>query len=141
MNLIYSLIVLCATGMYLPESPAPVMSTKNSTKNILILGGNGFLGSSLVAKIVQFQRYKVTTLNRGRQYFDSKTRVEPNVHQILCDRSAIYDCADLLTSSEYFDVVVDFSSYYMEDMQVMLKDWEQGYLSLLALKKSSSLKF
>lgn len=82
MNLIYSLIVLCATGMYLPESPAPVMSAKNSTQNILILGGNGFLGSSLVAKIVQFQRYKVTTLNRGRQYFDSKTRVEPNVHQI-----------------------------------------------------------
>lgn len=121
MSAFYLLILLCTNAMYLPlttKSTAHATSTPNSTHQILILGGNGFMGSSLVAKLLSNARYNVTTLNRGRYYFDSKTRVDPHVKRIVCDRSDIYNCTELLNSTQYYYAVVDYSSFYMEDIQV-----------------------
>ena len=92
--------------------------TQTSTQQILILGGNGFIGSSLVAKLLSIKSYNVTILNRGRYYFDSKTRIDPHVRRMICDRTDIYNCTELVNSTLYYDAVVDYSSYYMEDLQV-----------------------
>jgi hypothetical protein len=96
-------------------------STRNSTLQILILGGNGFIGSSLAAKLLSIESYNVTILNRGRYYFDSKSRIDPYVRRMVCDRGDIYNCTELVNSTQYYDAVVDYSSYYMEDMQVYIK--------------------
>jgi hypothetical protein len=125
MSLFYLLILLCATAMYIPlttkitaHASDASPTTQNLTQHILILGGNGFLGSSLVAKLLSIERYNVTVLNRGRYYFDSRSRVDPHVQRIICDRSDVYNCTELVNSTQYYDAVVDYSSYYMEDLQV-----------------------
>ena len=76
------------------------------------------MGSSLVAKLLSIERYSVTTLNRGRYYFDSRSRIDPHVQRIICDRSDIYKCTELVNSTQYYEAVVDYSSFYMEDIQV-----------------------
>ena len=122
MSVFYLLILLSTSAMYLPlttKSVAHASSTHNSTHHILILGGNGFIGSSLVSKLLQNETYNVTILNRGRPYFDSKSRIDPHVHRhMVCDRSDIHNCTELVNSTQYYDAVVDCSSYYMEDTQV-----------------------
>ena len=121
MSVFYLLILLCTNAMYLPlttKSTAHATATPNSTHQILILGGNGFMGSSLVVKLLSIERYSVTTLNRGRYYFDSRSRIDPHVQRIICDRSDIYKCTELVNSTQYYEAVVDYSSFYMEDIQV-----------------------
>lgn len=120
MGLFCSLFLFYTTAMYLPFTTKSVAHATSPTQKILILGGNGFLGSSLVAKLLSLGSYKVTTLNRGRNYFDSKTRIDPHVEQIACDRGNIYDCTRLVNSTQYYDAIADYSSYYMEDLQVCI---------------------
>ncbi len=71
-----------------------------------------------MAKLLTIKSYNVTILNRGRYYFDSKTRIDPHVRRMICDRTDIYNCTELVNSTLYYDAVVDYSSYYMEDLQV-----------------------
>lgn len=121
MSLIYLFILLCTTAMYLPlttKNVAHATPAQNSTREILILGGNGFIGSSLVTKLLSMDGYNVTTVNRGRYYFDSRSRIDPHVRRIICDRANIYNCSELMNSTQFYDAVVDYSSYYMEDLQV-----------------------
>ena len=125
MSLFYLLILLCASAMYIPLTTKitahATATTQNLTQHILILGGNGFLGSSLVAKLLSIDRYSITVLNRGRYYFDSRTRIDPYVQRMICDRSDIDSCSELVNSTQYYDVVVDYSSFYMEYLKVCIK--------------------
>ena len=55
-------------------------------KEILILGGNGFIGSAGTVALLD-NGHNITLLNRGNAYYDSDTRIKPHVSRhILCDR-------------------------------------------------------
>lgn len=77
------------------------------------------MGSSLVLKLLSAGKH-VTILNRGTWYFDSKSRIEPYVEHLVCDRTAIYKCTQLVNSTQYYNAVVDFSSYGSQNIQSIL---------------------
>jgi nucleoside-diphosphate-sugar epimerase len=85
--------------------------------NVLVFGGNGFIGSTTVDKILQkYPDAHITIVNRHNWYWDSDTRIKPRVAKIMhCDREKnITNCGELkafLESEKYFDVVIDFSAY------------------------------
>ena len=86
-----------------------------STTNILVLGGNGFIGGEAVARILD-QGMAVTVLNRGRSWdWDKTDTIKPRVRQIVWDRKKpLAECQELqsLMTNTSFDSVVDFSGYY-----------------------------
>lgn len=91
--------------------------TLGTQQNILVFGGNGFMGAETVERILsQNDNYKVTLINRGNWYWDSDTRIKPFVHNIICDRTQLLSvCVSLqsiLSDGVYFDFVVDFSAYH-----------------------------
>ena len=88
-------------------------SKSSERKEILILGGNGFIGSAATVALLD-NGHNITLLNRGNVYFDSDTRIKPFVlKEILCDRekSLSLECKDLKEDETYYDVVIDFTSY------------------------------
>ena len=95
------------------------------TKNILILGGNGFLGSETL-ELLSEKEHEITIVNRGNNYYGSASRIEGTVKShIICDRDTLIrkTCPELKNSEKY-DAVIDFSSYsplHMESMIDMLK--------------------
>ncbi|XP_078376896.1 uncharacterized protein LOC144660177 [Oculina patagonica] len=85
---------------------------KSSGRKILVFGGNGFIGSETVRRLLD-RGDEITIVNRGNWYFDSEERIKPFVKAHLrCDRDKLLklDCEELLTSGNY-DAVIDFSSY------------------------------
>ena len=97
-------------------------------RNILVFGGNGLLGATVVEKLLDVGDH-VTIVNRGNWYWDSQTRILPHVTHIKCDRTReVSPCAELETlvnATDTFDAVFDFSSYGPEETRVaiaLLKD-------------------
>uniref|UniRef100_A0A0B7AQY8 NAD-dependent epimerase/dehydratase domain-containing protein n=1 Tax=Arion vulgaris TaxID=1028688 RepID=A0A0B7AQY8_9EUPU len=88
-------------------------------KQILVYGGNGFIGSSTVERFIS-AGYKVTLVNRGNWYWDSGFTVRPFVTHIKCDRmQSISKCPELfnyVSSTEKIDAVVDFSAYHPQSV-------------------------
>lgn len=87
-------------------------------KTILVLGGNGFLGSHTVNALLDQGGFNITLLNRGNVYFNSDKEIDPYVNQIIqCDRKTLLraTCKKLLEKT-WYDAVIDFSSY--EDKQI-----------------------
>ena len=85
---------------------------KSSGRKILVFGGNGFIGSETVRRLLN-RGDEITIVNRGNWYFDSEERIKPFVKaHFRCDRdkSLKLDCEELFTSGDY-DAVIDFSSY------------------------------
>lgn len=85
---------------------------EHKAKRILIFGGNGFIGSEAVYRLIGRGDY-VTMLNRGNWYFDSEERIKPFVKDhFKCDREQVLrlECPQILHSGRY-DAVIDFSSY------------------------------
>eukprot|EP00112_Aurelia_sp_Birch-Aquarium-sp1_P010862 Seg230.24 transcript_id=Seg230.24/GoldUCD/mRNA.D3Y31 product="dTDP-D-glucose 4 6-dehydratase" protein_id=Seg230.24/GoldUCD/D3Y31 len=106
------------------------VSTEEKEKRILVLGGNGFLGGETVELLLN-NDYEVTIVNRGNKYFDSDTRIEPEVKQrLICDRDTLIrkTCPKLKKSGKY-DAVIDFSSYNSMQMESMI-DMLRGRTSL-----------
>lgn len=86
--------------------------TKSSGRKILVFGGNGFIGSETVRRLLD-KEDEITIVNRGNWYFDSEERVKPFVSaHFRCDRDKLLkiECEELTTSG-YYDAVIDFSSY------------------------------
>ena len=99
-------------------------------KRILVLGGNGFLGSETVELLLDAD-YEITVLNRGNKYFDSEKRIKDFVKEtITCDRDTLIrkTCPDLMRSGKY-DAVIDFSSYTPMHIESMI-DVLRGRASL-----------
>lgn len=91
---------------------------KSSGRKILVFGGNGFIGSETVRRLLD-KGDEITIVNRGNWYFDSSERIKPFVKaHFLCDRDKLLkiDCEELLTSGSY-DAVIDFSSYNARQMK------------------------
>ena len=84
---------------------------------ILVFGGNGFIGSSTVEQIMEREpEATVTLVSRGNWYWDSLTRIRPRVEQLIkCDREqTLSDCTELveyIASVNKFDTVIDLSAY------------------------------
>lgn len=83
------------------------------SRRVLVFGGNGFLGSATVERLVEAGD-DVTMVNRGNSYWDAKERIFPKVRSIVCDREQnISSCGDLTSfvdNISLFDVVIDFSA-------------------------------
>lgn len=86
-------------------------------RNILVFGGNGFLGATTVEQLLKAGD-KVTIVNRGNWYWDTKERIKPHVDHIKCDRKQELKegCGELIKVVEEkkfdkWDVVIDFSAF------------------------------
>ncbi|GAB1607278.1 uncharacterized protein LOC115213970 [Argonauta hians] len=92
-------------------------STHNKRLSILVFGGNGFIGSATVSRLLQTE-HSITLINRGNWYWDSDVLIKPFVRNLKCDRmQSLYKCQDLIdfynsNPSIYFDTVIDFSAYH-----------------------------
>ena len=90
-------------------------------KKILVLGGDGLLGSETVARL-KLRGHDVTVLNRGTWYWDSAERIKPVVTFIQCDRNKLNACSqklqDVTREKIFFDVVMDFSGYRRHHIKV-----------------------
>ena len=99
--------VRCATSEDKKESDEP-----SSGRKILVFGGNGFIGSETVRRLLD-RGDQITIVNRGNWYFDSEERIKPFVSaHFKCNRDKLLEieCEELVTSGNY-DAVIDFSSY------------------------------
>jgi len=86
-------------------------------KNVLVFGGNGFMGAALVGKLIE-RGDNLTLVNRGNWYWDSGTTIRPLITHVRCDRQmSLHSCTDinrlLHNNKIYFDAVVDFSGYHV----------------------------
>lgn len=91
---------------------------KSSERRILVFGGNGFIGSETVRRLID-SGDEITMVNRGNWYFDSEERIKPFVSaHFICNRDKLLEieCEELLTSGSY-DAVIDFSSYNARQMK------------------------
>ena len=107
-----------------------ISGSSGTGKRILVLGGNGFLGSETVEFLMNAD-YEITTLNRGNKYFDSDKRINEFVKErIICDRDTLIrkTCPGLKRSGKY-DAVIDFSSYSPMHIETMI-DILRGRTSL-----------
>ncbi|XP_033726249.1 uncharacterized protein LOC117315929 [Pecten maximus] len=91
-------------------------------KNILVLGGNGFIGAATSERLIA-RGDNLVLVNRGNWYWDSHSTVKPHVKHLTCDRQRqLRHCEDLRRFKDfvYFDVVVDFSAYHSEAVEDVL---------------------
>ncbi|CAC5376694.1 unnamed protein product [Mytilus coruscus] len=98
--------------------------------NILVFGGNGFIGAETVERILS-ENHKVTLVNRGNWYWDSGIKIKPFVQHITCDRTQPLKDCNLLQSfllesgdSLYFDFVIDFSGYFSFQIKDVLETFQ-----------------
>jgi dTDP-4-dehydrorhamnose reductase len=96
-------------------------SSSTAREKVLVFGGNGLMGSELVAVLIDRNEYDLFLISRGNWYFDSETRIKPFVTHLVCDRegSDLEYCTELmqLISENTFRLVVDFSAYKPEVLQ------------------------
>ncbi|XP_013075096.2 uncharacterized protein LOC106061480 [Biomphalaria glabrata] len=92
-------------------------------KQVLIFGGNGFIGSSTAERLIE-AGHKLTLVSRGNWYWDSASTVMPFVQHIKCNRrETMEQCSELkhyVANIEQIDAVIDFSAYYAETIQESL---------------------
>lgn len=88
--------------------------------NILMLGGNGMLGSATVQSILgQLGDVNLTLLSRGNWYWDTEDLIKPYVTHVKCYRGEGFqdECA-IAFSGVVYDTIIDFSSYDPLDVEV-----------------------
>lgn len=83
-------------------------------KTVLVLGGTMFIGRAFIEKLQTLPGFEITLFNRGKSNLGLFTDLE----QIHGDRET--DDIQLLAGKKW-DVVVDFSGYYPESFQKLLK--------------------
>jgi len=96
-------------------------SCATSKKKILILGGNGFLGSHVLHTLSE-KNMEITLVNRGNIYFNSDKEAVPYADKLFtCDRNTLLrsTCPGLLGKT-FYDAVVDFSSYNEKQIEQVI---------------------
>ena len=87
--------------------------------NILMLGGNGMLGSATVQSILGQLDFNLTLLSRGNWYWDTEDLIKPYVTHVKCYRGEGFqdECA-IAFNGVVYDTIIDFSSYDPLDVEV-----------------------
>lgn len=120
-KLISSIALVCLAGIW---SVSAFWGFGGSKKQVLVFGGNGFIGSAMVHTLLVDERFdpeamQVTVVNRGNHYWDSADRVFSRVSAIQCDRKNVTSCeglASFVAGIDKIDVVVDFSADDVQDL-------------------------
>ena len=100
------------------QPSASTTSSSETVVRILVLGGNGMMGSDFVYRVrntlekkhAGTHRFEITTLNRGNHYWDSEDRVDNILDKkIICGRKELKHCGQEVfgSSGKVFDFVVD----------------------------------
>ena len=94
---------------------------KAAVQTAFVFGGNGQIGSAIVQKLLA-RGYKVTILNRGKDYYHSSQDISPLVSHIQCDRfkGLKKKCPELvkfLAETKGVDLVVDTNAYTKKFMK------------------------
>ena len=105
-------------------SAAATTDQQSEPLQVLVLGGNGFVGAECVAALLRERRYNVTIVSRGSERFDVRDRVFPHVRRLRCDRytpcrhcpdgNPMMGCEELMAAQrqvKQWDFVIDFSGY------------------------------
>ena len=96
-------------------------AAQSHRKRVLVLGGDGMLGSETVARL-KLRGHEITIVHRGKWYWDSSLRIKPWVNFVQCDRDHFNECADKLgditREKGMFDAVIDFSGYRPSHIKV-----------------------
>ena len=79
-------------------------------KDILIIGGSGFVGSALT-EVLLGAGHMVTLLNRGN-------RPMPGCAQIIADRDSQTEMEEKCRSVTNYDVIIDTSAYYLRQTEL-----------------------
>ena len=92
----------------------------SALKNVLILGGDGMMGSATTRLLMQDKsKFNLTLINRGNWYWDSEEEIKPFVHSYECTRGdGFREMCIHLYNDLYFDAIIDFSCYHPLDMEV-----------------------
>ena len=83
---------------------------KSSPKRILVIGGSGFIGETLIPNLLS-DGNDVSVLNRGN-------RLMKGTHQITADRKNPIEVKTASESTGNFDVVIDTSSYNGQNTEI-----------------------
>jgi len=79
-------------------------------KKVLVIGGSGFIGRSLVPMLVS-KGYEVTVLNRGN-------KKPENTIQLIADRNVPMDMEKASLLADGFDAVIDTSAYTLTQAEI-----------------------
>ena len=96
------------------------LHTTCAIKNVLILGGDGMMGSATTRLFMKEKsRFNLTLVNRGNWYWDSEEEIKPFVNSYECTRGdGFRDTCIPLYNDLYYDAIIDFSCYHPLDMEV-----------------------
>ena len=91
----------------------------DTMKKLLILGGGNLMGRLLVEKLIEKGIYDLTLFNRGR----TNAHLFPEVERIIGDRNTD-DMTQIFEEFDYWDVIIDFSSYQPDPLERLIKGLE-----------------
>ena len=120
-----------ASESTMQQPSASTTSSSETVVRILVLGGNGMMGSDFVCRVrdtlekkhAGTYRFEITTFNRGNHYWDSEDRVDNILDKkIICGRKKLKRCGQKVfgSGSKVFDFVVDFSGYKRKYVKYIL---------------------
>ncbi|GAB6026910.1 hypothetical protein CHUAL_013555 [Chamberlinius hualienensis] len=108
-------LILSLSLCYIVRAETKLGQVGDRQRKALVFGGNGFIGTEIVLKLLD-EGFHVTTTNRGNWYWDSPVRAKTRVQQHFpCDRDdGVLNCWDLrnyIREVDFFDVVFDLTAY------------------------------
>ena len=90
-------------------------------QQLLLFGGNGFLGLEFVEAALQRQpSYQLTVAHRGHAYWDSEALLGQSplrVRQVLCDRGRMEEACTAQLRDRVYDWIIDFSARGGDDVR------------------------
>lgn len=98
-------------------------------KNILVMGGNQFLGKALCEKLIE-SNYNVFVLNRG-----SRENLKGVTH-LKADRNNKVELKEILKSLN-IDIVVDISAYKPYQIEILLDAMENNFKQYILISSAS----
>ena len=102
-------------------------------KQGIVFGGNGFLGSATLQHLLK-KWNNITIINRGTPYWDSKSKLFPQVNHLQYDRYqklSDFPRVERFLRQNYFDFVIDFSGtskFAIEETTQALKNNVDVYI-------------
>lgn len=91
-------------------------------KNILILGGDGMMGSATTTMLMNAKgKFNLTLVNRGNWYWDTEETIKPFVNSYQCTRGdGFRETCTQLDDGLIYEAIIDFSCYHPLDMEDIL---------------------